>query len=70
MVLVNEDINRSVRKDTEPRNKPREYNQLKFDKRANTTEWRKDSVFTNGARQQNIHIQKVNLDPDLAPSQK
>lgn len=49
-VLVNEDINRSVKKDTEPRNRPREYNQLKFDKRANTIDWRKDSVFTNGAR--------------------
>lgn len=45
VVLVNEDINRSVKKDTEPRNKPREYNQLKFDKRANTTEWRKDKCF-------------------------
>ena len=47
VVLVNEDTNRSI-KNSEPRNRPREYNQLKFDKRANATQWRKDSVFTNG----------------------
>lgn len=58
-----ERIDRSLK----PNRHTHKHSQLNFDKSINVTQWRKDSLFKNGAEKKNGHLcEKKSLDTDLS----